>query len=407
MPDLHATLRAGFASTEITPGKELSLFGYGFRQEKLSPGNEGVHDPLHIRAMVLEDADYRKLVFVSFDLCVIPTGLAEAWRREVADKLDTRAERVFLSATHTHSGPLLLTEELARDWGRMKDGGPPPPEIAYTEEVRRRMLDAVARAQGLKYPVAPFIQQAPLGLAYDRRVKGEDGGVTLCWEPQEFPDRVPEPAVDPACSVFLLRQTNGQRQFVLWNFGAHPVVLGKTSKVVSADFPGLANRMLEEAMPGARALFLNGACGHNQPWLATQEDPANAEIVARGAASFVHLLAEGSRNVTTEQPLELKAASTTLELEEVKLPLSVARIGDVRIAAVPVELFGELALSLREAVDGPLLLTTLTNGWEGYLPHEAAFAEGGYEVDIAQRFGYQPGDGERTVEALLSLLDSL
>ena len=96
------------------PGPELSLFGYAFCEEELAAGNEGIHDPLKIRALVLEDCEYRKLVFVSFDLCVLPTPIAEAWRREVADNLETRPEHVFLSATHTHSGPLLLTRELAQ-----------------------------------------------------------------------------------------------------------------------------------------------------------------------------------------------------------------------------------------------------------------------------------------------------
>jgi hypothetical protein len=86
-----------------------------------------------------------------------------------------------------------------------------------------------------------------------------------------------------------------------------------------------------------------------------------------------------------------------------KTDLAVWRIGRVRLAAAPVELFSELSAELRRQLPGPLLVATNTNGWTGYWPTRAAFAEGGYEVDGARALGRRPGDGERLVEALVAL----
>ena len=182
-------LRAGFARVEITPGPDCSLMGYEFRQEHLPPGNDGVHDPLFARALVLDDGT-QPAVLVSLDLAVVPTPLARELRKAVAVKLKTGVERVILACTHTHSGPT--------------------PEQPYTDCLKDRITDAVMRADGLKHPVEAFVRSAPLGMGYNRRVDTADG-LKHCWSPQEFPDRMPGPATDPTFAVLGFRQINGPR----------------------------------------------------------------------------------------------------------------------------------------------------------------------------------------------------
>jgi hypothetical protein len=384
------TLWAGHAVADISPGPGLTPFGYDFRGERTTPGHAGVHDPLRFRVLVLGDAAHsdQTLVLASFDLAVLPDELVAAWRPLIAKNARTSPERVILAATHTHSAPFPdLTEK----------------EGPYLTKIRDAVMDAVARAEGLRFPVRPWFQAAPLGLGYDRRVKTSDG-VQLNWNPQEYPDRPPQAAVDPTCSLLEFRQDNGPRRILLWSHGTHPVVLGKTSAVMSADFPGRACDLIGDFLPETRAMFFMGASAHSQPWIATQENPARIEPVARAAASFVSLLAEGARPLA---PGPLRMAGGTVETGAGPLELSVVRIGELRVMAVPVELFEELALDLRRRAKGPVFLITLANGWHGYLPHRAAFEEGRYEVDDARRQGYRPGDGEALVDALLRLDERL
>lgn len=412
---LQATpdLRAGFAEVDITPGPALSLFGYDFRQRKLRPGNAGVHDPLKAKALVLRRGA-TEVLWLILDLAIIPTRLARRLRKELAEHTGISPEAIIIAATHTHSGPLLADAETAAAWSLTKDPQTGEiPEVAYTEEVCQSLLDLVACAQAKPFPVQALVAQAPLGLGYDRRVRQADGGISMCWDPQEFPALPPQPQGDPTCSVLLLRQRNGERQYVSWSYGLHPVTLGKTSRVVSADFPGLANALLEEPHHHLHALFFQGASGHSHPWHATQENPHVAVEVAKAAASFVRVLCHGAREVrgAGAEP-ELTCVSATLEVGDLKatpvaLDYTLMRLGEVWIVALPVELFEELALKLRAAVDGPLFLCTLAQGWEGYLPDAYAFADGAYEVEVARKIGFLPGDGEKLIAAVLARMDEL
>ena len=368
-------LRAGFAQVDIAPGPEADLIGYEFRQTDLPPGNAGVHDPLFVRALVLDDGSGQLAAIVSLDHCILRVPFARQLRRAIAGKLKTTADRVLLSCTHTHSGPFYQRSP----W------------------LQQRVVAAVAQAAGLTYPVTVTAQQAPLGAGYNRRVVTKDG-IRHCWNPQEFPDLNPGPNPDPTCAVVVLRQTNGPRQFVLWNFGAHPVVLGKTSRVISADWPGRACQLIDESGPGTHSLFLLGACGDVHPWIATQEDPAQIEPVARAAAGMVTLLALAGRS---------GPAATTLQITTQPwrgLDLAAWNLAGVPVVAAPVELFAGLAADLRAQCPGPLVLATNTNGWTGYWPTRAAFAEGGYEVTGARAMGRRAGDGEALIARLAKLV---
>ncbi|MEO8616576.1 MAG: hypothetical protein ABI600_15645, partial [Luteolibacter sp.] len=179
------------------------------------------------------------------------------------------------------------------------------------------------------------------------------------------------------------------------------VVLGRTSPWISADFPGRACDLIDQYLPDTQSMFFMGASGHSQPWISTQEDPAKLEPVARAAASFVALLAEGTRPLADH--LRLSVSHGEVETGAGKLGLTVISLGGIRLMAVPVELFEELSLDLRRRSKGPVFLMTLANGWNEYLPDRAAFAEGAYEVEAAVSQGYKPGDGEALVDALLKL----
>ena len=400
-------LKAGFARIDITPGRDCSLLGYEFRQQELPPGNAGVHDPLHARALVLASDDGAPAVLVSCDLCILTVPMARLLRSAIAEAAHTTPDRVILATTHTHSGPFPNTAETAGHRGFLTTFAGDEarhPDAEYTELLQQRLREAAASAAGLLVPVTVSVQQAPLGIAYDRRVMTPDG-LRHCWNPQESPELQPGPAPDPTCVVLGLRQPGGPRQILLWSVAAHAVVLGKTSRVVSADWPGRACELLEGYIPGARSVFLQGASGDCHPWVATQEDPAQIEPVARAAASGVALLAEALRQA--DEPVRLKTAVRTVTIGKAEMDLAAWAIGPAVLAAVPVELFGRPAMDLRRRTGRPLLLATCGNGWTGYWPEADVFDQGGYEINAARHMGRSPGDTERLIDELASLIEGL
>jgi neutral ceramidase len=97
-----AGLRAGFGVRDITPppGVGLNSFSADSRQAV------GFRQRLHARAIVLEDASGERLALVVAELGQVSVLL----QRRVADRVlrsgtGIGADRLVLSATHTHSGP--------------------------------------------------------------------------------------------------------------------------------------------------------------------------------------------------------------------------------------------------------------------------------------------------------------
>jgi hypothetical protein len=87
---------------------------------------------------------------------------------------------------------------------------------------------------------------------------------------------------------------------------------------------------------------------------------------------------------------------------EEEAELTAIAVGDCALAAAPGELFVETGLALKARAPCRLLIAGLANGYLGYLPHVAAFREGGYETTAAR---CAPGQAERMAAALLALVE--
>lgn len=394
-------LKAGCATADLTPARDADLIGYEFRAERLGNGNDGVLDPLRARVLVMRD-EGGALALASLDLCILDVPSARRLRHAIAERLELAPARVLVACSHTHSGPWPVLDAAGAAAGTACADGVIPADAAnaaYGRRVQDAVVRAAAAAAGLLVPVTAHALEAPLGLAYDRRVP-MPGGVRHCWNPQEYPDLRPAPARDPACAALLLRQTNGPREFVVWNFGAHPVCLGKTSRVVSADWPGAAAAAIEAGGPARHALFTLGACGDAQPWIATQECADGPRRVGAAAGAFVNVLLDAARPCAVTP---WRASERTVALGGVELDLTLWQRGDLRVVAMPVELFGALGAALRRRLGGTVLLATNANGWTGYWPDADAFAAGGYEINAAREAGRRPGDGERLLDVVVEM----
>jgi hypothetical protein len=383
------SILAGYGRTDITPPRQPSLVGYGQRLDLHGSGNAGVLDPLHVRALALSSGS-ETLLLLSFDLAVLTPPVVDEWRSKLAQALDLPADAILLASTHTHSGPharVATGEDNLFQLTTQTDEA----DVSYgTMALERAILAARESLAGLR-PHNVFWNEGPLGFGYNRRVRTE-GGIQMCWNPEEFPELKPSPSPDPHCGALIFRDETGG-EIVLWSAGAHPVVLGKESNVVSADWPGFACTRLEGLHSNRRSIFVLGPCGEVHPWIATQGDPAGVAAVGSAAAHFVDLLSHG---IQTPRPAALKHITRDFD----GMPLAAWNICGVALLAAPVELFASLSIGLRRNHPAPLLIATLTNGWHAYFPDRAAFEEGVYEVDVAVSCGRKPGDGEALVAAL-------
>src|SRR5215213_1641214 len=98
--NLHAgEFKVGAAQVDITPANGTPMGGY----YKFRPVG-GVLDPLYAKTIVLEQ-DGERAAFVVLDLSTTTRPLVAAARQLIEQQSHLSADRVMISATHTHSGP--------------------------------------------------------------------------------------------------------------------------------------------------------------------------------------------------------------------------------------------------------------------------------------------------------------
>jgi hypothetical protein len=381
------------------------LTGYSARQGV----STGAHDDLFVRALVLESG-LRALAMVSVDVLALGADLVCSAAARIAARLPIAAGDILVAATHTHSGPLVL---------RTFFNGDQTPDPAYLNRLSLAIEHAVVESWRDRFT-------ARLGLG---SCQVEGAGVNR---------RDPAAPVDREAALLRIDDTAGTPRGVLVNYGCHATLLGFDNLLVTADFPGQTVAALEHALgPGAFALFFNGAEGnvsvHHSSELNLLGVPTPgrtferaAEIGQRVANAVLAVLPSISTEPDPElgvrhQPLEFAgrnfppatgiyaeiAVSCTRLLQEmggrVPFPLQALRIGRALFIAAPGELFTETSLELKRRLAGPVFLIGLANGYYGYIPTTAAFAEGGYESSVAL---CAPDSERRLINAILALAHS-
>jgi Neutral/alkaline non-lysosomal ceramidase, N-terminal len=243
------TLLAGAASVDITPAGAVRMDGYGARREP----SAGDHDPLLARAIVLENEGERAAM-VSCDLLGMHAEITSEVRHLAEKRAGIAGDALVVCATHNHAGPAGLRGGM---FSQLDD------TLAGT--LVQRIVGALEEATG-------SLRAASLKL----------GRATVDTVSQNRRD--PNGPIDPALRVLLVDGEDGPIATLL-NFACHATVLSGENLQLSAEFPGVACRLLEEQM-GAPALYLQGACGNINPtWIRQDfESVERAGQIVGGAA---------------------------------------------------------------------------------------------------------------------------
>ena len=239
-----ATLEAGLARVEITPGTSMRMYGY--EKRTCGPSN-GTHDPLFAKELVLRTGDSR-MAIVTLDLGVF---MSDRLRMDVAARLGIPV--LLLAASHTHSGPEFLIEETGT---ATLEGAP------YLAEVERKIFSAVADASKAMLPARLSVGRGSLQLGYNRLLPREDGRSRALFDNLE---RVPYGPVDPQVVVLRVEDAaSGAARALIVHYACHSVVLGPTNCKYSADWPGAMQAKVEAEMPDTQCMFVQGGAGGHQ-----------------------------------------------------------------------------------------------------------------------------------------------
>jgi len=409
-------MQAGSSRIDITPPKGIPMGGYLAR----TGSAEEVHDPLFVRALVLDDGQQRAAI-VSADLALIDQALADEARRRIEQAVGIPAAHTMITVSHTHSGPLVMNRRISN------------PDPLYAEGLRQNLVAVAEAAASRLRPVRIGAGRAKVYLGVNRRERTADNRIVIGKNPSGY--------ASPYARVLVVAEQDGGPLAILFTYGAHPVVLGPENLQISGDYAGYAERVIEEdSGETAVALFALGFAG-NVNVKYEKRDFAEVETFGSALARAV-IEAEKGIPLLADLPLQVRSLRVPLPQEpppsmdeaqrmlfaererlssvlgrgEEKAEINQRRIM-VEWASQLVELAAQggaappLELEVQGMAIGNTVLVGLSgevfaeyekilaelspfehtfpisnaNGTVGYLPTAAAFDEGGYEVETAPR----------------------
>jgi len=329
---------------------------------------------------------------------------------EIARLTGLKPEAVMISATHTHSGPTVI---------RFGDEEVSPLDVRYNRKLQELLADVTVAAFRAARPGRFEVAwtEAPT-LGSNRRIH-RNGEWVNEWE-DDFGRHTGY--FDPTIMLLGVRRPGEVRlDALLVNYGVHPVVLGPRSRKISADYVGYLKDSLEALGQARTTLFALAGGANINPRTCIKvgaEFPrkmgeALAEVVAQAAARLSPVA--GTRVSSHCQPWTLTRTRDPARPSKNKgrnagdvltTEIQVLRAGDLVFLSTPGELFSEFSRLLREASPFPhTAIVSLANDYIGYLPTDAAQAEGAYETDHAPAAGLEGLIMERARNAFAAVAD--
>ena len=454
-----AELLVGTATTSITPERPVALAG----QFNLRIARH-VDNPCTANVLVLQTrqpTDSDQAILVSCDVVGVPGDVAERVRKRVADLVPGLAtEKIFLSATHTHSAPAMLVDQYF-----IPDSQPDVMRPAeYNQFFVEQVSDAIARAWNSRQAGAAGWGLGHAVVADNRRVSfadgrtvmygdarqpgfrqlenGEDHGIeVLCfWDGEQ---RLVGTAINVACpsqEVESISNVNADfwhpvREALQKKYGAQLVVLGWTGAAGDQSPHSIYRKAAEERM---RRLTGKSRMDILAGRIVQAFDEAYAGAVQEMHAELplvhnVQTIELAGRAVTPEEYLACKATVERLAGDERQhmemhwnrgvveryerqqgsqaaphaMELHVIRLGDIAIATNEFELFTQYGIQMKAR--SPALQTfviQLGSGTSSYLPTPIAVQGGGYSA-VVQSSLVSPEGGQQLVDRTVDVLRSL
>jgi hypothetical protein len=394
--------KAGVARAVITPSEPMWMAGYGNRNK---PSEGKVHD-LFVKALALQDPAGGKLVLLTSDLVGLPRTVTEAVAEEVRKKTGLPRERLMMTCSHTHCGPVIgdnLSDMYDMPAEEAKKIGP------YTEKLRGWMVEVIVKALDNLEPARLSVGLGKAGFAVNRR-EPTDKGIINGYNPKG--------PVDHDVPVLRVESPDGKLKAVVFGYACHNTTMQFYQWC--GDYAGFAQLYLEEKHPGATAFFWDGCGGDANPLprsklelcekygheladaveeiLKEKMTPVKGECAAQYATIALPLdelpgKEKFAADVLSKQYAVRKRAERLLKVLDSggkiednypHYPVQAWRLGDqVLWVALGGEAVCDYSRRLKKELAGKqaVWVTAYANDVMAYIPSARVLQEGGYEAD--------------------------
>ena len=279
-------MKAGAAQQNITPPVGMMIS---------APDREsvGVHDPLFLRTLVLDDEVGTAVAIVCCDL--IGCGFEAIEQVRQAVKAATGIEHILLNFAHQHSSRWLTPRG---------EGNKTGAETQWQDSLHDVIVRIVSEAKAEAVPATLRAGRAAVQVGYNRRIVLDGGQIHM----GDNPDGAVVPWVDVLVSE---RKSDGKPISILFEHAAHPVIVPDSSCLISADFPGAAVARVNEVFgDDCIAMFAQG-CGANINAHPLRNTHENADAAGRKLGDAVLQAVSIAEPISAEK---LTVRSTRIDL---------------------------------------------------------------------------------------------
>ena len=438
-------MRAASTMIDITPPTGISICG-NVRDDDIA---RGMHDPLICNAVLMQHEDTSVLFLVN-DWVGVDEEEATILRKRAGEAAGIPERNVIVSATHTHSGPKIITRS-GFDYRNEA-------EEEYLQKTFDDIVEAVSKLPEALEEVSLWgASDDVYGYNFCRRLRMADGKVVMNWievDPTDVVCGTGDP--DKQMTVIGLKRTDGTWQTIMVNFTLHAAICVGRDWLWSADYVYYLRKKISESFDEKPVVhFTNGAEGdvnhldyknYNLEAFPEAERYGNAlaefalDILGKAKKMTDRLgIASGDvamfrRKIPQEWLDWAKAkweacggqipqllhgipseyyAHAIINMEKYAgikdiYPIMAVLIGDIAAVTLPGEIFSQIGLNIKEKspFDTTFMLG-LSQGYCGYIPDKKAFLEGGYEQRTGRGSRYEQDSCDRIEAVAANLLELL
>ncbi len=421
-----SVLYAGWATTDITPDKPAALIGQ--LHKRIS---QKVRDPLTATALALEmqaeSSRREQALLISCDLLYVRKPIQDRLRQAVKAQLpDLDVEKLFLNATHTHTGPGFADEDFGSLYDVSKDEG-----VMKASEYADFFVGRVA-----KVAVDAWRNRKPSGMSWtlghavvgmNRRAHYFNGSTIMYGATNREDFANTEGYEDHGVEMLFFWDEDKAPVGIIINIACTAQETEGRSEI-SADF--WHDVRAEVRRRFSRDIFILPQCaaaGDVSPHLLYRSRAEELMRQKRGLSSRQEIArrivdaVEGTmplakQDIQTNMIFRHTVAKVSLPQEPAVMPFyttdpidpiefHVLRLGDIAIATNPFELYLDYGVRIKARSPAVLtLLVQLSCGSCGYLPTEKAVKGGGYSAD---KYVVGPKGGQVLVDETVKQLAAL
>jgi len=411
-------VNVGVTTIDITPPIGTPLAGYGQPKRRMKgfldwgrkypyatffAPSQGVLDPINVRTMVVEK-NGKRVAFVSLDVVGITSDFVKSLAKRLK-KLNLGIDRknLFVSGTHTHSGPGALTRRfslaiLAVD--------------IFNKSIFNFVMDRVVQS------IKDSISNSEESYLYNLTFKTSNLQNNRGAKPGFY---------DANARLLIAKNLKGDWLGGIVNYAIHGTALSGKNMKLSADMPGAIATKLEEALTSKNYLsnikptmvFINGAEGDVSPRVGGEvgmkqisESFANQTLKALSKAKLIiePEINYKRKNVWVGFPsFNIKACIENKKLRKfiskyLAIPItplmplvssiSYVKIGNVMMLSWPGEPTTQLGYDLRLIAKSfgneHAWILGLTNDYLAYFVTKDEFKNGGYQA-CTSLYNYRGG----------------